>query len=137
MTDFAQFIAIRVAEVPSVSIGQVTSIIDEGAVEVSRRTASQALRSETEIWNTLLGNICHDAEIKATSDWCVEPHRRIAALTDRDSVRQFDFDVNVNQLVTSACAQFHAQCTTERADLIRLIPPLVDSRAPYFTNHIM
>jgi hypothetical protein len=125
MTDLAQFIARSAVATPSVAIGLLVSTIREVSSEISRRTRGAGIVNETEIWNSLLGAACDDAEQEVAIKYRTEALNNVSALPDLAAVRAFDIVVARDSMFAMAQAEFQMKCTDARADLLQLIPVLI------------
>jgi hypothetical protein len=124
MIDLAHFVVRSALATPPVGIGWIISTIRKVSSEISRRTGGEGIVNETEIWNSLLGTACNDAEQEVTIKYAGEALTKLSALPDLDSANLFDVVVNRDEMFRRAQGEFRSKCTGERADLLELIPVL-------------
>jgi hypothetical protein len=101
------------------------STIERVASEIDRRTGGAGILNETEIWNSLLGKACNDAEIEVTRQFCTEALKNTSVLPDLNAALRFDVLAISEGMFREAQQLFRLKCTDERADLIQLIPKLI------------
>jgi hypothetical protein len=82
--------------------------------------------NETEIWNSLLGKACADAEQEVAAIYRALALSKVSALTDLDSVLRFDVVATRNEMFIQARNEFRQKCTDQRADLLRLVPHITE-----------
>jgi hypothetical protein len=126
MTDLAQFIVASALAAQSVSISWLVSTIQAVALEISRRTRGEGIVNETEIWNSLLGKACTDAEQEVAVQYREMALAKLSVLPDLDSVLRFDVVATRDELLAQAQDGFRQKCTGQRADLLQLIPNLIE-----------
>jgi hypothetical protein len=127
MTDLAQFVVVQALATQPVSIGWVALTVENVSRAISHRTDGRGFLNETEIWNSLLGKACDDAEQEVTTKYCREALSKVSALQDLDAALRFDVVTNRDEMFNEARHEFRSKCTDRRADLLTLIPDLIEA----------